>query len=376
MVWIGYFFVFLCIDAFVVQRNFNESHTSEIQSIETKSPKYSAEEIADELIERIKDEFYENNLGNWQNNCQDGGVPVLWQVAVAGHAIRRGDKEMVSIALSSILNYRSSSGGYSATTAKNGEIYTDDDAQVQWCFMDAYSLEKNDTILEEAKNLTDFILSYQYKDDGVLWSITGDYIALISSLESALSSLRFYEVSGESKYLNVAKQSINWVLDTLVDDNDGFIMDGETIKGDINGGKLTYTIGTLISSLAYLTKLGDKDKDWKAMAIEFGLRLTASGKLNNQFFTDGYINDIIERSHLAYVGLADLLTMTDASDNYEKDVFDLFKQFVVREARHNRDKYNSTITTDTCPQDDFQHLLKFGSLIQVFLAASRVSTMI
>lgn len=376
MSFVAFSIFFLSINAFYVQRRSNSSQTTQLQLIETKVPLYIAQDIADDLTQKLQEYFYQEDVGNWQNSCQNGGDPLLWQVAVASHSIRSDDEQLTERALTALANYRNSTGGYSASTAKNGEIYNDDDAQVQWGFMDAYQLENNITLLEEATNLTDFILSYQHDEGGIRWSINGDYISLISSLEGALASLRLHEVNGETKYLDVAKQSINWVLDTLVDSSDGFIMDGETINGDINGGKLTYTIGTLLSSCAYLTKIGDKEKDWKALAIDYGVRLTAGGKLENQFFSDGYINDIIERSHLAYVGVADLLTLTNPSDNYQKEAYDVFKQFLVREARHYKDTYNTTINSSQCPEDDFQHLLKFSSLIQVFVAASRVTNMI
>ncbi|EGV65820.1 Six-hairpin glycosidase [Yamadazyma tenuis ATCC 10573] len=371
---------FTCIAAVVIpsplavvgRRDLGEYSTS-IQAIATESPQYDPSDLAKEMSTNLVNLFYANESNNWSDYCHSTSMPVVWQVAVAGKVMTNTKKpEYLDKAISALNNYRNASGGYSASMSRNGEIYTDDNAQIAWIYAQAYENTKYSKYQNENQNITDFIDGYTTRGGGILWSISGTYIASISTLEEAVAALKLYSSKKDSKYLDIAKANVNWVIDNLLENSTDFIWDGMNQDGSINEGKLTYTIGTMISSCAYLAYYGDSDRDWKAIGVQFGVQFIAGGALNNQFFTNGHINDIIERSHLLFVGIADLVAMTVPTSSYEYDAYQAFKRLVTRESRNLYDEYTSVVRNSSCPTNEYQSLLKYSSLAQVFYEVSRV----
>lgn len=352
--------------------------STEIQSIDTKTPYKNTKDIDDLLSSKTYSLFFNNNTGIWSDNCNASNAPVVWPVAVAGKVVANTkDSDKINNVMSAFKSYRNSNGGYSASMAGDDQIYTDDNGQISWVFSSAYETTDKEDYLSENKDLNKY-LSEQEDDargGGVKWLVTSTYIALISNLEVAVAALRLNEVSGDDDYVSFAKDLIVWTLENLVDNltsNGKFIYDGMYEDGGINKGKLTYTVGTLISACAHLIKMGDNDQDWRNIAVTFGVRLISGGKLDNQFFTDGHMNDIVDRSHLVFVGFADLLEMTTPQSDYEEDAYDAFKEFLQREARYFYDQNSDTINSKSCPSNDYNDLLKYSSLAQVFYETARV----
>lgn len=367
----------LCIGfpVFRKREDYGQYRTS-IQTIHYDSPQYNTSGLAHQFATNLANLFYSESTNNWSDNCANSAVPVVWQVAVAGKVMTNTKRsDYLSIATTALSNYRNSTGGYSASTAKNADIYTDDNAQIAWVFSAAYENTGREEYLDEHRNITDFLALYEDESQGggILWTINGNYIASISTLETAVAAAQLCKHTGDTDYCQLAKDCITWTLDHLIDQNDKFIMDGLSEDGGVNGGKLTYTFGTLISACAYLSQMGDLDQDWKAIAVEFGVRLLAGGRFDNQFFDqNGHMNDIIDRSHLVFVGFADLLEFTTPVGSYQEDAYNLFNDFVIRESRHFHDTYQNLIN-GTCPGNEYNSLLKYASLAQVFQEASRVS---
>lgn len=352
------------------------NYSTSITPIETESPQYDTQELADQLSDQLVWLFFANGTYTWSDNCSSTVNPVVWQVAIAGEVMANTkNSNNLDRATSALKNYRNSTAGYSASMAKNGDVYTDDNAQISWVFTSAYSDTKSQSYLDEAKSIIDLISDYESPDQkgGIYWSIEGHYISLISCLETAVAALRYNALSPNDDYVRLAKRAIIFILDNMVDDKDGFIYDGKYPDGSINYGKLTYTTGVLISGCAYLAQLGDSEKDWKAIAVEFGVKLISGGTLDNQFFSDGHINDIIERSHLVFMGFADLLSFTTPSSTYQTQAYHEFKLLVIKEARNFRDSNKEVFESSQCPTtSDYGTLIKYASLAQVFKSTSRV----
>lgn len=357
----------------------NDSST--IKSISTKLPYKDPNDISDDLSKKTDSLFFHDDTYTWSDICNGTKAPVVWPVAVAGKVLAdTEDEDLINKALSSLKAYRASSGGYSASMGGNPQIYTDDNAQISWVFSSAYSTTNDNSTLSENKNLTGFLQENKDKQrGGIKWLVTSDYIALISNLETAVAAMKLNSISGDDEFVPLAKYCIVWTLQNLLDNsdtNDDFIYDGMYEDGSLNKGKLTYTIGTLISACAYLTKIGDTEQNWQQIAVTMGIRFISAGELNNQFFTDGHINDIIERSHLVFVGFADLLELTTPQDDHQQKAYKSFKQLITRESRYLYDQYSDTINSDSCPSNEFNDLLKYSSLAQVFHAVSRVVDLI
>lgn len=353
-----------------------DASTTSIQTISTEPPQYQTHELSNILTTNLIGNFFDNTSNSWVDSCSNRVAPVVWQVAVAGRVMTNsGDVSNIQRALDALSNYKNSHGSFSASTNKNQEVYTDDNSQVSWVYTDAYSHTFDDDNLQTAKTILGVIESYQAQQGGILWSYQRNYISLISTLEAALAALRYSNEAYDQKLVDFAVNCIQWVMKNFVAKN-GFIVDGEgNASRKINGGQLTYTIGTLISCCAYLDKLGDFRDNWKDMGIDFGVKFINGGHLNDQFFTNGYINDPVEHSHLLFVGLVDLLTLTNPVDDYQQQAYKAFKQMLVKESRHLRD-IHPEVFQDSCPKGKFNTLLKYASIAQIFNVVARIVDMV
>ncbi|ODV66253.1 Six-hairpin glycosidase [Hyphopichia burtonii NRRL Y-1933] len=350
------------------------SWTTSIKSVSTSDPTVDPGDVYETLTSQLLGDFWNSDLSNFNLNCDNTDTPVVWNVAVAGKAVSDGgNRDQIKKVMNALSQYKSNDAdGYSASTGKDNDIYIDDDAQVLWVFIDAYKNSIFDG-LNKARSLMSYIESYKdKKNGGVLWSVNGDYIASISTLEAGLAAARLFEVTYNNDYLDFAKYCTTWTLENLLDTNDKFIYDG--ISGDsgtLNKGKLTYTIGVAISTLTILQK-HDGSQNWKSYAVELAVRFMGGGQLNTQFFSDGHINDQIRYSHLLFVGLVDLIEDSNPSGSYEQSAYSAIKNLVVREARYLYDKHKDGAISKKCT--DVTDLLDFGSLTQIFYQASRVAS--
>lgn len=346
-----------------VKRELGEWSPS-IKSVETKSPEVRTQDVFEEANANLWKFFWNSDSLTWGAQCGAANEPVVWDVAVAGRAIIFGDDtSKTNKVVEAFANYKStSSDGYSASTAKDGDIYTDDCAQIMWAFTDAYL-----SSWDKAKDLFGFLELWEHDDGGVLWSVNGNYIASILTLEAALGAVRLHEVSPLPKYTRFAKKLMDWSFDTLLDPTDKFFYDGIDTSGNVNTGKLTYTVGVAILTCVHLSLSNDTSRDWQAVAVELAMRFMNAGHLNTQFYTNGYINDQLRYLHLLFQGFGDLLKKTTPRSSYQKQAYDAVRHDLVRQARHVYDQYQAHI--GEC-QDG---LLDYASLVQVFHAVAQVT---
>ncbi|CAK7891199.1 hypothetical protein CAAN1_01S04038 [[Candida] anglica] len=240
--------------------------------------------------------------------------PALWDSAVAGGAaVATKNPWLAQQVTTQLLRYKNAeTGGYSATTAGDKDMYTDDNAQVIWVYIDAYGYTGNSDYLQEAQNILSFIKSQWVSNGGgVKWSYTGDYIASISNAEAALAALKIYEYSHDDSDLEFAKTSINWLADNLEDPSDHLFYDGKTISsGAVNKGKLSYTVGVAISAYAYLYKF-ENDSKWLQKA---NVLVNASAKGTGVLYAaNGYWNNQLKYLNLLFSGLADFANISPNS---------------------------------------------------------------
>ncbi|CCE81416.1 Piso0_002072 [Millerozyma farinosa CBS 7064] len=354
------------------------SSQSTIKSVETKAPVADSKDVFHKVSDKLWGEFWSNS--SWKDSCKSGSSPVVWQVAVAGEAIDfGGDEDKISQVVDFLKLYRDdASGGYSAGQGSpESGIYTDDDAQVQWVLTLAGKVLDNDEYLDDASDLMQFIMKQKNPTKGgITWQVNGSYIASISTLEAGLAAIKLYEMDENHDYLEFSKYCINWTYQNLHDTGNGFFYDGLSTNGEINKGELSYTVGVALSTLVRLEK-HDSSKDWHSMAVDLAARTIGYGNLNSEFYSEGYISNQIEYSHLLFLGLADFVKRSMPKGNFEDSLFDAVKNELVREIRHLYDQLgSSTIDVEGCPKGEYDSLLSYASLVQSFYSVTEIAARI
>ncbi|ODV82431.1 glycoside hydrolase family 76 protein, partial [Suhomyces tanzawaensis NRRL Y-17324] len=233
--------------------------------------------------------------------------PSIWDLAVTGRAITASsDDAGITKVINNCLEYKNSEGWFSLTTAKDQDIYVDDNAQVLWVFLDAYKKTGNHDHLQIAQSLFQLIKAqWVQKSGGVRWKLGAPYVASISTLEAALAAARLFQITGDVELIGFAKQCTDWVFKTLVDEKDGLIFDGlNSDTGEINKGKLSYTVGVMLSTLSIINK-----STASASILKQAVQLAQSALNTKGVFynADGYWNNRLSYSHLFFGGLVDLL---------------------------------------------------------------------
>lgn len=248
-------------------------------------------------------------LGSWNENSCPGSAflsPVLWDLAVAGGAALFTGNPYFAPLITGQLNMfkNAQTGGYSATMSDNTGMYTDDNSQALWVFLDAYELSGNKNDLTAAEGIMAMIQTQWVSNGGgVRWDYDGDYLASISQTESALAAVRLYKLTNNNAYLQFSKDCINWVFENLQDPSDHLFFDGKSVStGQVNNGKLSYTVGTAISTLSYLYSI-ENDEKWLTLAIQL---IQASAQGSGALYSSvGYWNNPLKYLYLLFTGLAD-----------------------------------------------------------------------
>ncbi|CUM67282.1 uncharacterized protein PRCAT00004975001 [Priceomyces carsonii] len=351
------------------------SYSTSIASVSTKEPIVAPTDLVDDMFDTLINLYWDETQANFNDNC--GGSysePVIWNVAVAGLAASRKGNETVNRKVYEALQkYKNHDlGGYSATTAGNNDIYEDDDSQVSWVFINNYKVDEEEDYIDSAVKLINFISDQKGPNGGIEFSYQGNYIASISTLEAALAAVRLNEEKSNSTLISFAVEQLDWIFDHLLDSNDHLIYDGCDKKGNVNNGKLTYTIGVAISTMAILVKHGNTKRDWQAIATEFGVRTFGAGNSNSLYYTNGHLNNGVQYTHDLFNGITDLLELTIPLSNYQRQAYDMFKAELVREARHYYDVNTVDITSGNCGSN-ITNLLDLGSYIQIFEAVGRIT---
>lgn len=369
-----YMFATFCGAPFAAAANIDSlgQYTAPILPVVPKIPLVSTSYLYQLLALAAVDKFWHKSSG-WSDQCNTTSAPVLWSVAVMSKAVANGmDQDTVKGVMGALFEYKSkNSGGFSASTAGDGDIYTDDDAQAVWAFIEASITTGNSTYFDTANKLLDFIIEQQKPDGGVVWGVQGNYLALISTVEAALAAVKSCQIVPNQRYLDFATLCLKWVFSALMSPQH-FLFDGVDTNGQVNRGQLSYTVGVAISTFSLLSTIDDSD-DWKSKALELAVRAIGGGELDSIFYTDAHVHDNIMYSHLLFAGFADLLAETAPTSLYEHKAYAAIRAELMRETRYLYDTvYPAIAASDGC-SFQFCNLLQMGSLVETFYQASRVA---
>ncbi|KAH3687717.1 hypothetical protein WICPIJ_001301 [Wickerhamomyces pijperi] len=208
----------------------------------------------------------------------------VWSAAVAGQAVMDGARiypqemgPLVDPTVKALYQYKNHGlKGYSVSNNRDGDIYYDDDAQVQFAFINAYEVTQNKEYLDASRELTLYLLGGWNNDPsaktkgGILWHRDKPYLSAISNTETALACLRTAKFIPNEKdfFVGSAAKIMDWVLENLLDKEDNLIVDGVGKDQDIsqrNGMKWTYNTGTALNAAALLYE-HTGDEKWAKVA--------------------------------------------------------------------------------------------------------------
>lgn len=260
------------------------------------------------------DTFWDDAAGAWTEDiaCRTEFVEALaWDHAVAGRPAARSLASRAVLVAKSLEQYLNPSvGAYSASTAKDTDIYNDDNAQLIWVLLDVYDITSDSQYLERAKNIMDFLKTQTDANGGVIWKYESPYIASISTSEAALAAVKLYAYTKDTSLLTYAAKGIDFMVEYFQDD-DGLFFDGmDSDYTNVNTGKLSYTVGCAMSTLSLLYKHTNKAL-YKERAIELAKAATnQDGALYNG---DSRWNNQLMYVYLLYVGLGDVVKYVDSS---------------------------------------------------------------
>lgn len=352
------------------------NYLASIESVSTPSPYASTKEVTDKVSNKLWEKFWNKNTSHWGDSCLSNAKAELWEASVGTRAIGfSGNKSRAGQAATSLLSYKSSSGGYSALYPATNDIYIDDDAQANWAFTTAYNVTKNSTFHDAARNMLKFMMNnVNDKVGGVTWHVNNNYVASISTLEAGLAALRVNEIHYDQDFVNFGKYCLNWTFSNLLDPHDHFIYDGIDENHKVNKQKYSYAMGVAITALVKLHQVDDT-KNWKGMATELAARTIGNGKLNSVYYQNLYLKDGVNFVHLLLVGFTDLITQTQPKSDFEKNLYKALKNEVIRETRHLFDENkNNIFNSSSCPQGDYKSLLNFSSVSQIFYQAKTLTS--
>ncbi|KAI5951987.1 FAV3 [Candida jiufengensis] len=316
-------------------------------------------------INRLWQRFWQN--GKWNQNdviCENASyvTPPLWSLAVLGKAITNtGDSSGINTVINSILDYHDQATGAFSDQPKTGTFYTDDNAQLMWVFTDAYKITNNQQYLTCAEGIMNYLKTQNFENTGgIVWQNDQNYIASISTVETALAAVRLYEVNGDESLIDLANKCMKFMFDHFQDPNDKLFYDGldKTAFASVNKGKLSYTVGCAISTLSKLYKLKN-DISALTKALELA---TAATNINGAFYTGEKIwNNSLQYSHLLFAGFGDAFQSSSQ--------FDQFKPEVTRQANYIyqflQDPSDSNLYFDSINVGTTNTFNKFAQTFQV-----------
>lgn len=278
-----------------------------------------------DTMAKVWQRFWVSQDGKWNDKdsiCNDGyALPVLWTMAVLGEAIiKTGDVSGLEVTLDRVMDYYdSNTKAFLASPNETAEVYSDDNAQLAWVFIDAYKMTGKKKYLGYAQDIISYIQTQQGPNGGIIWRKDKNYIASISTAEAALAAVRLYDITHDQSLIDFATDCMEFMFKNLQDPKDKLFYDG-TDKNDlsqIDKGKLTYTVGCSISTLVYLHKYRG-DPDMLDKALELALAATNSG---GAFYDgNGHWNNKLEYVHLLFAGFADAFELSDQFGEYKDEV--------------------------------------------------------
>lgn len=130
-----------------------------------------------------------------------------------------------------------------------GEPYYDDNAWVALFFLDVYEITRDESALEKARGIADYLYSgWSDGIGGIRWKPADCNSSNTCSCgPTIVVHCKLYQITHEKKYLDRAQKVYEWTCRYL-EDADGTFFDYINEKGFVDKHKYTYNTGTMIWS--------------------------------------------------------------------------------------------------------------------------------
>lgn len=185
--------------------------------------------------------------------------------------------------------------GYDAAVRSkwwHDSMYYDDNAWIGIALLELYRDNPDESWgLEKARRIFDlekkgaFEAQSMREPGGVMWTQKNEnqYRATVSTAGAAQLALRLFESTGDSQYLQFAREQFGWVEKTLSNEN-GLFIDGIEGNGNKNQSAFSYNQGLMLGNAVLLYKLtGESAFLSKAEAIaDAALSLFTQEELRKQ----------------------------------------------------------------------------------------------
>lgn len=212
------------------------------------------------IVSSLAETFWNKNEHKFvnSNNCAGSinGTFCVWPVAVVVQGIvdaARINKNYIPLmydALQSFNRYYSSSNhAYTATEYFDGndDIYYDDNAQVASCFLTAYEVTQDKSILDRGTELVNFLMTGKSNEGGVSWHVSKRGPNACTTAEVGVACARLARfVQNKEPYIEFAQFCHSYIFSELIDGS-GLVNDSSH-----EGTKWTYNQGTPLTLSALL----------------------------------------------------------------------------------------------------------------------------
>ena len=220
---------------------------------------------ADEAVTAFQEYCYNPETKLYWNNTDHGGVAAIWTHAIYWNMIldayaRTHNQEYLE------LSNDIYQGGYDYYAQ-----YDWDDHEVWFVFDDlmwwivsmgrAYQLTGNQDCLDTAiagfENV--YARAYDVDKGGVFWGFGTDgygkgHKNSCINYPTVIAAIQLYQITGESRYLDIAQDIYSWARAHLFDANTGSVPDLISDTGEVDWTNYTYNQGTMIGAAAMLYK--------------------------------------------------------------------------------------------------------------------------
>jgi hypothetical protein len=200
-------------------------------------------------------------------------------------------------------------GGYADSfRPKKADRYYDDNAWVVLALLESYELTRDRSLLDRARKAADYVFSGEDEalGGGLYWrEMEKKSKHTCSNAPGIVCALRLHEVTGDARYIPIARRLYAWTNATLQDPSDGLFWDKKSVKGELDKTKWSYNSALMIRANCLLF---DHTKDAQYLGEAQRIATSAAARWIKP---DGRISDHSYFGHL----LAEALLELGARDN-------------------------------------------------------------
>ena len=223
------------------------------------------ESAADEAITAFQEYCYNPETKLYWNNTDHGSVAAIWTHAIYWNMVLDAYERTNDPAYLQLSNdiYQGGYDYYAQYDWDNKEVWFVFDDLMWWIISmgRAYQLSGNEdclaTSIKGFENV--YERAYDSKEGGVFWGFGTDgygkgHKNSCINYPTVIAAIQLYQITGESRYLDIAKDVYAWAREHLFDASTGSVPDLISDEGEVDWTNYTYNQGTMIGAASLLYK--------------------------------------------------------------------------------------------------------------------------